>query len=358
METTRKINLLETTLRDGSYAVNFSFTSGDTFRICQVLEDLGFEYIEVGHGVGLNASDAGYGVARETDSTYMHAAKSALKKAKYGMFCIPGIARLDDVLLAGDQGMNFIRVGTNATEVKNSEAFIKMAKEKGMFVAANYMKSYVLSPSEFAENVLYSESYGADMIYLVDSSGGMFPYDIKKYFEAIRKHTEIPLGFHGHDNLGLAISNSLFAAELGFSFVDCSLQGLGRSSGNACTEVLVAALLKQGYDLKMDLLKLLEAGVEHIQPMLPAKKIMPLDVIAGFADFHSSYMPKIHRVSSKFNVDPARLIIEICKVDKVNCSESALQEIARSIPQKEVPVGRHRFGSYLGGEQDGKQRDK
>jgi 4-hydroxy 2-oxovalerate aldolase len=50
----KKVNILETTLRDGSYAVNFSFTSSDTSIICKRLEEVGFKYIEIGHGVGLN----------------------------------------------------------------------------------------------------------------------------------------------------------------------------------------------------------------------------------------------------------------------------------------------------------------
>ena len=78
----KMINILETTLRDGSYAINFSFTPADTAVISRALEEAGFEYIEVGHGVGLNASNCDYGRAVATDEEYMIAAKNALKKAK------------------------------------------------------------------------------------------------------------------------------------------------------------------------------------------------------------------------------------------------------------------------------------
>jgi len=351
----RKINILETTLRDGSYAVNFSFTSSDTAIICKALEEAGVEYIEIGHGVGLGASKAGWGQAAQTDEEYMEAAGKVLNKAKYGMFCIPGIARLEDIDLASKHGMGFIRVGTNVTEIPKSKEFIKKAKEYGMFVAANYMKSYALPPKDFARQVKLSEEYGADMVYIVDSAGSMFADDIKKYYEAIREVSEIPLGFHGHDNLGLAIANSLAAAEMGIDCVDSSLQGLGRSSGNACTEILVAIFLKRGYNINLDLLKLFEIGQTYIQPLLSVKGRMPLDTVSGYAEFHSSYMPHIQQCAAKYGIDPIILIIEICKIDKVNLDVAVLEKVAQRIKEKgSVYLGKYGFNRYVGGEQETK----
>jgi 4-hydroxy-2-oxovalerate aldolase len=190
------------------------------------------------------------------------------------------------------------------------------------------MKSYAVSPGQFAEQVKLSESYGADMIYIVDSAGGMFPEDIRKYYEAVRNVTAIPIGFHGHDNLGMAVSNSVEAALSGAHFVDSSLQGLGRSAGNASTEQLVLSLLKKGFDVGVDFIRVLKLGEKYIQPLLPNKGKMPLDLISGFADFHSSYMHHIEKASSKHNVDPARLIIEMCTIDKVNLDVHILEEVA------------------------------
>jgi 4-hydroxy 2-oxovalerate aldolase len=352
----KNLNLLDVTLRDGSYAINFSFSASDTRIICKELEDVGFKYIEVGHGVGLNASGAQYGKAAQTDEEYMHAAESVLKKAKYGMFCIPGIARLEDIDLAHRHNMGFIRIGTNITEVSQSEEYIKRAKKHKMFVAANYMKSYALPPKEFAEQVKLSEKYGVDMVYIVDSAGGMFADDIEKYYKAIRKVTDLPVGFHGHNNFGLALSNSLAAVEMGMEFVDCSLQGLGRSSGNATTEVLVAALIKRGYDIKINFLKLLDIGQTYIQPLLTTNGTMPLDVVAGYADFHSSYMPHIQKCAAKYSVDPAELIIEITKIDKIHLDPLVLEKVAKRIKKRtNVYLGKYAFNRYIGGEQNAKK---
>lgn len=352
----KKINLMDVTLRDGSYAINFSFSASDTAIICKELENIGFEYIEIGHGAGLNASGYQYGKAVQTDEEYMQAAESVLKKAKYGMFCIPGVARLEDIDLAYRHNMGFIRIGTNITEVSQSEEYVKRAKKYKMFVAANYLKSYALPPKKFAEQVKLSEKYGVDMVYIVDSAGGMFADDIEKYYQAVKKVTDLPVGFHGHNNLGLALSNSLAAANMGMEFLDCSLQGLGRSSGNASAEILVAALIKRGYDIKINFLKLLDIGQTYIQPLLTAKGIMPLDVVCGYADFHSSYMPHIQKCAAKYSVDPAELIIEISKIDKVNLDFPVLEKVAKRIKKSSnIYLGKYAFNRYAGGEQDAKK---
>jgi 4-hydroxy-2-oxovalerate aldolase len=353
----KKITILDTTLRDGSYVINFSFTSADTELICKELESAGFEYIEIGHGMGLNASNAGFGKASSTDEEYMIAADTSLDHSWYGMFCIPGIATLEDIDLAASHNMDFVRIGTNVTEVKTSEPFIKRAKDYDMMVFANFMKSYALPPVKFASKVKISEKFGADVVYLVDSSGGMFKNDIKNYYHAIRKVSDISLGFHGHDNLGLGVANSLEAIELGFSFVDSSLQGLGRSAGNPATELLVASLLKQGVDLNIDFIKLLDIGQKYIQPLMAGGGRSVLDTVAGFADFHSSYMGYINKYATKYHVNPVLLIIGITKIDKVNLNEKTLEDIARSLQNtEEIYLGKYNFSKYIGNEQQWRER--
>jgi 4-hydroxy-2-oxovalerate aldolase len=328
-----KVTILETTLRDGSYTNNFSFSFKNTQEICKKLEDVGFEFIEIGHGLGMNASNSGYGKAKETDENYMIAADQILSKSKYGMFCIPGIANLSDIDLGSKHNMDFVRIGTDVTKVEDSENFIKKAKNYGMFVAANYMKSYAMEPEKFAEKVKLSEKYGADIVYIVDSAGGMFPDDIEKYYNAIRNVSEIPIGFHAHDNLGLSISNNLKAIDLGINFIDSSLQGLGRSSGNASTEVLVAVLKKLDLDTGINFLKLLEIGKNYIQPIVTFKGKMPLDIVGGFADFHSANMKKIIKISDKYDVNPAELMIQISKINKIDVKEDILENIAKNLPK-------------------------
>lgn len=321
----KHVDVLDNTLRDGSYAVDFGFTAADTATICAALERAGVRYIEVGHGVGLGATARGPHAARATDEEYLRAARSALTSSYLGMFCIPGTARLEDIDLAADHGLDFIRIGTDVTRVAESRSYIEHAKRRGLFITANLMKSYAVPPMRFAEAAAQSEAFGADVVYLVDSAGSMFPEDVMAYVEALRQRTRIRFGFHGHDNLGLAVYNSLFAADHGASFVDASLQGIGRSSGNAATEVLVAALDKRGYDTGVDLLRLLKTAGECACPLLGQPAFTPLDVVSGYAGFHTSFLPKVLVAADEYALDPARLIVQLCDIDRLDATDEVIQ---------------------------------
>ncbi|KAF5033810.1 4-hydroxy-2-oxovalerate aldolase [anaerobic digester metagenome] len=348
------MELLETTLRDGSYAIDFKFTAQDTGLIASELERCGFRLIEIGHGVGMGATARGKGDAAETDEDYLKAAAENLRTAKFGMFCIPGIATLDDVDMACANGAGFLRIGTNANEAEAARPFIERAKKQGLLVAANLMKSYTMSPELFAQKAKCCEEYGADILYVVDSAGGMLPRDLERYFLAAKEQLGIPLGFHGHNNLGLAVAHSLQALELGAEIVDCSLQGLGRSAGNAATETLVAVLERMGRNPGIDLLRVLDVGERYIQPLMRGRGVSSLDTVMGFAQFHSSYMGMIRKYAGKYRIDPRRLIIETCKVDRVNAPAELLDRLARALVDtmpRDAVTARFGLADYHGDEQ-------
>jgi 4-hydroxy-2-oxovalerate aldolase len=329
--------------------VNFNFSLRDVRNICRGLEDCGVEYIEIGHGIGLNAGASHYGPALHTDNEYIDAAKEVTQKAKIGMFCIPGIARVSDLGSAAERGLDFVRIGTMVTGVESSRPYIEKARALGMTVMANYMKSYASPPEKFAQKAKLSESYGAQCVYIVDSSGGMVSGQIGEYAKAIHAVSGIALGFHGHNNLGLAVANSLYAAQSGFEFVDVSLQGLGRSSGNAPTEQLVSVLKKMGMAPEIDLVKLMIVGYKFVFPLIENKGCVPLDTVSGYADFHSSYMNLIHKYSAKYEVDPIKLIIEVCKRSKVDADDIMVSEVASAMSKESVSA--YNFTRYHGEEQ-------
>lgn len=346
-------HLLDTTLRDGSYSNNFSFTLDDTFSIVRALDVAGIGFVEVGHGVGLNASAAGHGDALHSDVEYASVAATAAKKSKVGVFCISEIANEDNVSAVADVGIDFVRVGSNVDAVKSSERMIKHCRSRGLRVFANYMKSYAMPPREFAEQVCRSEDYGAEAVYIVDSAGGMFDKQIQEYFDAIRARTNIEIGFHGHNNLGLAVSNSLYSVDIGVKYVDVSLQGLGRSAGNTPAETFVACLNKKGVYTSVDFLKLVDISMKFIIPARTRSLLHPLDVVSGFADFHSSYMRDIQQVSALYSVNPLELIIEYCKYDKVEMDRKKLNEIAASMRHgHSVRSDVYDFCGYYGHEQN------
>lgn len=345
--------ILETTLRDGSYAINFQFTAADTAIIARELEKVGFRMIEVGHGIGLGASRAGMGQAADTDEAYLRATADAVKEAKWGMFCIPGIAKLEDIDMAAEHGMSFIRIGTNVTEAEAAEPYIARAKKYEMFISTNFMKSYTIEPKTFAQKAKLAQKYGTDVLSIVDSAGGMMTEDMERYFLATQDACDITLAFHGHNNLDLAVANSLKAIELGASIIDTSLQGLGRSAGNTSTEILLLALERKNMHLGINPLEAMDISEKYIRPLVQRRGYDSLDMVAGYAQFHTSYMGIIREYSSKYHIDPRRLIIALCEQDRVNAPKSLVESIAKKISQEkdETFTARFRLDRYYGAEQ-------
>ena len=337
----RKIDVIDTTLRDGSYVINFCFTKEQTETIAAALENSGLNYIEVGHGLGLNASNSGYGEATETDTTYLMFANKALKRSKWGMFFIPGIGRKSDIVLAAENGMKFIRIGTNVTEVEKAKEYIKLAKSLGLEVHSNLMKSYALEPSKFIKCAKLVESYGVDVISLVDSAGGMTEKDVENYIGLMKRELKCKIGFHGHNNLLLANANSLKAAEMGADIVDGSLQGMGRSAGNAQTEVLVACLQKEGYDVPGDIFKLMDIGKKYVEPIMPTKQgIDDIGLVFGLAQFHSSFFNILRKVADEYQVDVRKLIIEVSKIEKINITYELAKNVAMRMKESLYEIGK------------------
>ena len=325
--------ILDCTLRDGSYVIDFQFTKEDTYRIAHELYKSNFEYIEVGHGIGLGASSKGINVAAATDLEYCQSANAAVSDdAKWGMFCIPGIAKLDDLKMSIDNNMGFVRIGTDVNKVDESFEFIKLAKSKGLKVFANFMKSYVLNPKEFAELVQKSTDFGADGVYLVDSAGGMLPNQVKSFIvEAFNYNPNFILGFHGHNNLALGMANALVCIEEGVQFIDTSLQGFGRSAGNVQSEQLICTLDLMGINSRFDPIKVMDLGENLIRPLITQLGNSSLDITAGWSQFHSSFMPMILKAAKKERIDPRILINEVCKVDKISLNEEMIYKIINEL---------------------------
>jgi 4-hydroxy-2-oxovalerate aldolase len=350
MKTAPKI--LECTLRDGSYVVDFQFSADETIRIARRLDELRFPYIEVGHGVGLGASEAGMGAAAATDEQYMAAAREAVVRGRWGMFCIPGVAKLDHLDLAIKNGMHFVRVGSEISEVKLSQPFIEKARNAGMYVFANLMKSYVCSPSNFAQQAAKCADYGAHCVYVVDSAGGMLPDEIGRYIDALREvRPGVDIGFHGHDNLGMAVANALYCAQKGVQVVDTSLQGFGRSAGNTSSEQFITTLVRSGYDVPFDPIDVMQAGEELIRPLIREHGFSSLDTTAGLALFHSSYMSRVLAAAKKHRVDPRRLIIAICRHDQVNAPPELIEQAAQEVQRMHAPMSALLVKQYFGEEQ-------
>jgi 4-hydroxy-2-oxovalerate aldolase len=331
------IQIVENTLRDGSYEINFQFTRENTFQIVKGLDELGFPFIEVGHGLGLGASlNPKAGRAKETDEIYIQAAKTAARNARIGVFFIPGIGSSADIIQAKRNGIDFIRIGQNIDKVTECRSFVELAKEQGLFVCVNLMKSYGVKSYEFTKIVSEIDSWGlADVIYLVDSAGCMLPQQVFEYIDRTREKISTPLGFHGHNNLSLAVANSLEAINAGATYIDSCVRGMGRSAGNAQTEILVHLLSQMNLlDTRIDLYQLYDFANKSIVPLM--KKIQGLtdeEIHIGVSRFHSTFLPFAEAAAEKFNTDKRKLIKKVSEINCINPSSDLFMKIAEEISQ-------------------------
>jgi len=350
----KQIKLLDCTLRDGSYANNFTFTKEDTSKIVGRLDELGFDYIEVGHGIGLGASVSTEFKAVATDVEYMQAAARSIDKSKWGMFCIPGVATLDDVRSAADNGMDFIRIGSDLNNVSKAIEFIDLSQRLGLEVLVNFMKSYVVTPEVFSETSAKVIDHGVELIYLVDSSGSMLPDEIQKYIQVFyEKHPETKLGFHGHNNLGLSVYNSLLCVQEGVNLIDTTIQGFGRGAGNTPVEEFIGVLSRYGIDTKINYIDLLNFSEEISSFVIRDVACSSIDVVSGFAGFHSSYTPRIFAIAEEYSLDPKEIIIELCKLDKSEAPPLLLQQIAKNLINSDHFLkNKSSYNQYYGQEQD------
>ena len=327
----KTVDLLDCTLRDGSYVIDYQFTAEDTFVVSRALSQAGVPYVEVGHGVGLDAQYKGSGRAAESDICYIEAAKAGAEgNTKVGVFYIPEIGELESIRKAADAGLDFIRIGTNVYESEKAKASVELAKSLGLEVSSNLMKSYVVPPSQLVENCQILEDFGVDTICLVDSAGGMTPNEVRAYMSAMKNGLSTRIGFHGHNNLELAIANCLVAIEEGADIVDGSLMGMGRSAGNASTNILASLLSREGYDLgSIDWQMLMRIAGELIVPLMPLDKGMGSEKLAsGLSYFHSSYTKVINKFSRQYGVPSYETILNLKEESRVEVTEKIAEEAA------------------------------
>jgi 4-hydroxy 2-oxovalerate aldolase len=319
--------ILDCTIRDGSYAIDFKFTAADTSLVVGLLDDAGLPYVEIGHGLGLGAGRAAEQAAPCSDAEVIERSRERARRARLGAFFIPGIGNERDLREAAAAGLDFVRVGNNADEMDVAWPSLQTALSAGLESFVNLMKTYGIPPSSFAEIAVDAERRGAAGIYVVDSAGGMLPGEVAEYVRAARERTTIPIGFHGHSNLHLAVANALAAIEAGATFIDTSVYGIGRSSGNVPTEVMAVVLERLGIESGLDAQRIMGLAESYLRPL--AENLHPHDMIAvalGYGRFHSSYLPRALRAADEAEIDPLRLIVALGQRDTMRLSEDLLHE--------------------------------
>ncbi len=331
----KSIRIIDSTLRDGMHAVSHQFTPEQMAIIASKLDEAGVDTIEVGHGDGLGGSSIQYGLSKATETEYFKAVSQVLKKTKLAVLLIPGIGTVEDLEAAMKYGVKTVRVATHVTEADAGEQHIKFAKSTGLEAIGFLMMSHMAPPEKILEQAKKFESYGADMVYVTDSAGAMLPSDIKARIELVRRELSIPIGFHAHNNLGLAIGNTLAAIEAGATSVDATVCGLGAGAGNSQLEALVAVLNKGGYETGIDLYKLMDMSRDVVEKLMHRPQSINADTLAiGYAGAYGSFLLHSRRAAEKFGVDARDILMELGRRKTVGGQEDMIIDVAIELANK------------------------
>jgi 4-hydroxy 2-oxovalerate aldolase len=175
------------------------------------------------------------------------------------------------------------------------------------------------------------QSFGAEGIILMDSAGYFMPDDVRERVDAIKNALEIEVGFHAHNNLGVAVSNAGQAIQSGASIIDGASMGLGAGAGNAQLENIVSTGIRNK-TINLDISKFLEMS-QKVESDYPDK--LPLitssSIQSGMAGVFSGYAPQVKSVSEELGIDSQYLWEEISKRKLVAGQESMVREIAQDL---------------------------
>jgi 4-hydroxy 2-oxovalerate aldolase len=304
-------------------------------NVVKALDDAGVEIIEVSHGDVLGGSTVTYGFSKQSEMELLKAASSVIKRAKLAVLLLPGIGTKDDLKMAADFGAKVAQIATHVTEADISEQHVGLAKKMGMEVISMLMMAHMGSPEKIAEQGKLAESYGSDVVLVTDSAGALMPHTAKERVAALRAAVKIDIGFHGHNNLSLAVANSVTAIEEGARWLDACTCGLGAGSGNTPTEVIAAVLDKMGYETGIDLWKIMDVAEEIVRPIMTKPvRIGKVSLTMGYAGVYSSFLLHADRAAEKFGVDARDILVELGKLKLVGGQEDQIVEVAMALAEK------------------------
>ena len=326
-----EIRLVDTTLRDGSHALSHQFTLSQVRDTVRALDQSGVEIIEVNHGDGLGGSSFNYGFSLVSELELIKAARTEAKRAKIAVLLVPGIGTVADLRRAHDCGADMVRVATHCTEADVSPQHFEAARELGMDTAGFLMMAHRTSPDDLARQARIMVDAGCQVAYVTDSAGALVMNEAKDRFDAVVAEVgnDAWVGYHGHQNLGLGIANSVLAYEAGVRYIDGSLCALGAGAGNSPTEVLAAVFDRLGVATGVAVAGVLGAAEDVVRPYLPRwPKLDRNAVVQGWAGVYSSFLLHAERAAERYDVAAHDILRRCGELGYVGGQEDMIIDVA------------------------------
>ena len=332
-----KIKFFDATLRDGSHAIMHQFTKQNIEEYCNAIDSAGMEAVIVGHGNGLGASSLQVGLSKLTDEEMLLTAKEHLKKTKLGIYMIPGFGTIqDDLKPAIEKGVQIFKVGCQCTEADVTRQHIEYLCKEGKDVYGVLMMYHMTSTEILLQEAKKMQEYGANGVIIMDSAGASTPELVKKTISTLKTGLEIEVGFHAHNNLGLAVGNTYCAIQEGATIIDGTIRGFGAGAGNCPLEVLVALLKKEKFELEgINWYAMLDASDNIVRYFDTIDKgLDSLSIVSGMAGVFSAFKKHVLNAEKEFGVDARDIFQELGERRIFAGQEDMIIDIALALQKK------------------------
>ena len=327
------IRFFDATLRDGSHAIKHQLDKETIVKYCEAMDNAGMYTIVVGHGNGLGASSLQVGLSKLTDEEMLITAREHLRHTRLGTYMIPGFGTIKDNLMpAIDIGVDLFKIGCHCTEADTTRQHIEFIKKNAREVYGVLMNYHMTSTERLIEEAQKMQSYGAQGIIIMDSAGASTPEMVKKTISALVEHLYVLVGFHPHNNMGLAVSNAYIAIKEGARIIDGTVRGFGAGAGNVQLEALSALLIKEGYALNQNLYTMMDTSEGIVRNMMNEDRALTdVSIVSGMSGVFSSFKTQVLLAAKNFNVDPRDIFIELGKRKVVGGQEDMVVTVAEQL---------------------------
>ena len=325
------IRICDSSLRDGSHAKAHQFTVEQVRSVVGALDRVGVPVIEVSHGDGLGGSSFNYGRSKVDERALIAAAVEMAERATIATLMLPGLGTMEDIRAVRDLGTGIIRIATHCTEADIAAQHFGLAREIGLETVGFLMMAHSIPPEELAKQARVMADAGCQCVYVTDSAGALVLDEVTDRIGALRAELgdDAEVGFHGHQNLSLAVANSILAIRAGAVQIDGCTRSFGAGAGNTPTEVLVAVCDKLKIRTGVDTLAMIDVAEDVVRPVMDAETMVDrLALLMGYAGVYSSFLRHAYRAAERYDVSGAQILLRCGERKLVGGQEDQIVDIA------------------------------